>query len=208
MNISSQPQGGKCSDHSSEYFALKCRSTGELVRVSRSSWGDEAPTLSDDEHAPVFKADSEGQLMLLLMENTPSYNASERCPSWGSFRKDDLMPVKVRETIQVDELELKEPPQVRTHSVRDIPYSVARGYAGGNFEADGETRVVFWLVELPEGMNLQDATAWEGLAVLGGDKYSRRKLYKALAVPEDYVDLLEGKNGALFLASNHLSYPG
>jgi hypothetical protein len=95
----------------------------------------------------------------------------------------------------------------RTIAVRTFPTRVAQPYAGQAYEPRSEVHSAFWLVELPQGETLASVQAkWEGRPVYAGDKYTRRHLYKAVAVPDEYAPLVEGRNAALFLASEPLAY--
>ena len=184
-----------------QYFAFKDAHSGELVRVEDR--GDYCNvSLTNDSEWPVFKAESPDALSLVLLENTPAYNSSRRCPGWGPFKRAQLVPVKVTEVVEVDELPDTEPRVVKTVEVRDIPYRVARSYAKADLPGvDQASATTFWLVELPSGVSLEQAKDWEGELVFGGDKYSQRRVYRVLEAPEEYRDLLKGKPGALFLAS-------
>jgi hypothetical protein len=187
-----------------EFLGLQDTKTGELVRFDENYNHDEYPALTDDDSKPYFECPDEDRLSMVLFENTPSYNANRNTPSWGPFKREQLAPVRVRVTVDVEPVTLTEPVSLKTQSIREIPYPVARSYAGGDFERDEQLRVVFWLAHVPDGKTLQDLQALEGQFVYGGDRYTRRRLYKALPVPEDYVDLFEGKPGALLLASSYL----
>lgn len=192
-----------------EFFGLVEKATGKLVRIEHDQcdYGGRAyPMLSNNQDLPVFEAKSESALELVLFDNTPGYNACTETPNWGPFRREDLVTVKVRTSIEYEPIELKEPIRVKTQNVREIPYNVAKRYANGDFECDGAKSVVFWLVSMPEGTTLADMQQNEGKLVFGGDRFSRRKVYKAVAVPEDYADLVTDKNGALLLASARMHY--
>jgi hypothetical protein len=182
-----------------EFYAFRHPDTGQLARVREQ--GHEY-RLSSYDTDPVFEVDTPEALALVLFENTPGYNSRRDCPGWGMFSREELVPVKVRIETSVELFALPPERRVATVSTRSIPYVVARRYAGGDLAGVmPDALVAFWLVELPEGVTLEDARQWEGLQVADGEsKYLRRTLYKALAVPDDYPELA-GKNAALFLAS-------
>lgn len=182
-----------------EFYAFRNPDNGQLVRVREQ--GHEY-RLSSYDSDPVFEVATPEELALVLFENTPGYNSRRDCPGWGMFSREQLVPVKVVTRTAVEPFELSDR-RVSTLSTRSIPYVVARRYAGGDLAGVmPDALVAFWLVELPKGMTLADALRWEGqLVAADDDKYLRRTLYKALAVPEDYQSELAGKNAALFLAS-------
>ena len=184
------------------YFSFKDSRTGELVRLYSPS--DYAGyELSDDPSLPVFSATHAEHLELILRENTPRYNATAMSPGWGPFKAEHLVPVHAQVTTTLEELPRLKLPLVHSHHVRNIPYVVARRYAGGDLPGhNGQDKVTFWLVILPEDVTFDEARTWEGEKVFGGDKYTRRIVYRVLPVPEDYQGLVAGKNAALFLASD------
>jgi hypothetical protein len=184
-----------------EFYAFTDANTGKLVRargVNRSDF-----SLSNYDTDPVFEAPSSDALAMALFENTPGYNSSNEYPNWGPFSREQLVPVKVVVKTTIEPVPLPAPLRVKTLEVRNMMYMVARRYAGGDLpEVMPDGYVAFWLVELPLGITLEDAQAWEGKAIFAdNDKYLQRKLYKAVAVPEDYQPEVAGKNAALFLAS-------
>lgn len=181
-----------------EFFGLRDTKSGELVRIDFSDHAQ----LTLDPACPLYECTSQERLGLALMQSTPSYNACAETPDWGRLHREQLQPVKVRTALEVEDLEFRAPLQVKTAELRAIPYQIARRYAGEELPALAQSEVVFWLVELPAGLSVADACAYEGEVVYAGDRWSGRKLFKALPVPADYADVLEGKNGALFLASS------
>lgn len=184
-----------------EFYALRINKTGELARIVTYNEGRSYELCSDSDE-PVFEAQSLDQLGLVLFENTPGYNSSSECPGWGGFKAAELQPVKVSVVTEMEELELPVVRQVKTVEVRSTTHRIARSYAGCEMAGmDPDKRMVFWLVELPAGMTLADAQAWEGEVIYAGDKFTRRTLYKAIAVPPEYEPLVVGKSAALFFAS-------
>lgn len=183
------------------FYAFRDSQTGELVRARGKNYSDYR--LSDYPTDPVFEAASEDALAMVLFENTPGYNSSNEFPSWGPFSRDRLVPVKVSISTSVEPVVMAQPRRAKTLECRNMMYVVARRYAGGDLQCVmPDEYVVFWLVELPAGMTLEDAQAWEGKTVYADDnKHLSRTLYKAVAVPEDYLPEVAGKNAALFLAS-------
>ncbi len=183
------------------FFGFQHQKTGELVRLdSRES----DYRLSTDKDEPVFEAPSPEALANILFENTPHYNTSPECPAWGGLDALQLIPVQVSVSLQLEPLTLTAPLRVRTLQLRDIPYKVARSYVGGDFELNAERPgVIFWLVELPAEVTLETLQeSWIGHTVHGRDRYSKRQLYAAVPVPEEYVPLTDGKrNCALLIAS-------
>ena len=189
---------------SRQFFGFKDAATGHLAGLQTRD--DESGTgtyfLRKGDEFPAFEVASQDELSLALVEGTFEMNSRRTCPSWGDFSAGELVPVRVTVAVTLEELEHVAPRQVTSWSVRDIPYVLAKSYAGGVEGLPQKPQgIAFWLVVLPENMTLADALAWEGLEVYGRDKYSRRKVYKVLPVPEDYLDLFDGKNVALFLAS-------
>jgi hypothetical protein len=184
-----------------EFYAFRDAETGKLVRARGEKHSDYR--LSDYDRDPVFEVDSEEALSMVLFENTPGYNSSAEYPNWGPFSRDRLIPVKVVIHTTIEPLALAHPRRVATLEVRNMLYVVARRYAGCDLQCVmPDAHVAFWLVELPPGMTLEDAQAWEGQTVFADhDKHLRRTLYKAVAVPEEYQPETAGKNAVLFLAS-------
>lgn len=182
-----------------EFYGLQDARTGELVRLDC----DDYPMFTADPGYPVYEREDPESLALALLKNTPSYNALDETPNWGAFSRDRLVPVKVRTVLEVEAFELKEPLSVKTVDLRDIPYVVGRNYAGQELDPGAKEGLVFWLVQLPADVSLDDARALEGQVVYAGDRWTRRKLFKVLPVPADYVSLeRDGKAAdALFLAS-------
>jgi len=183
-----------------EFYAFRNTDTGELVRVREQGHEYRLSSYGSD---PVFEAESPEQLAQVLFENTPGYNTSRDCPGWGMYRREQLAPVKVAVRIDVESFELPAQRRVPTIAIRSIPYMVARRYAGGPLEGVmPDALVTFWLVELPDGMTLEEVKAWEGLSVFpDNNKHICRTLYKAVEVPEEFGPDVVGKRAALFLAS-------
>lgn len=187
------------------FYAFRCKKTGELARLyeQRHDYHDSYFTLTRDIDEPVFEAPSPDALAQVLFEDTPSYNTRREIPGWGDFRADELEAVQVTLTETCEAVTLPRLLNLKTVTVRDIPYIIARKYAGGEFEQlKDKPGLVFWLVELEEDDTLESVRSeWTGKAVFGGDRYTRRHVYACVPVPEDYVDLLKGKAGALLVAS-------
>lgn len=189
------------SDIERVFFAFRDSQTGDLVRACGENRSDYR--LSNDSNDPIFEVKTPEDLAMVLFENTPSYNSSSQYPNWGPFSRERLVPARVAIRTCIEPVELPQPRRVQTLEVRTMLYMVARRYAGRDIpQVMPDGRLAFWLVELPEGMTLDDAKAWEGHVVYAGDeKYLSRTLYMALPVPPDYQPELAGRNAALFLAS-------
>lgn len=183
------------------YYAFRDTKTGQLARLYGS---DYQYRLVRDEQWPIFEVETSEALALVLFENTPGYNTSPQVPGWGEFRGEELEPVKVTATVEMDAIALPPILSFKTISVRDIPYVLARKYAGGDFDPRPDLPgLVFWLVELPDGETVETLRdTWTHKVVFGGDRYTRRHVYACVPVPEDYGDLLKGKAGALLIASS------
>ncbi len=186
------------------FYGLRHAQSGELMRLSPrgSEYGGGCELTRSEQYEP-FAVETAEELALALFENTPGYNSSETCPNWGGHRREDLVPVKVTMTTAFEPLALEEPLKLRTIEVRDIHRLLARRYAGEDaLEGLPEDETfVFWLVELPEGESLASLQAREGELVFGGDRWTRRKLVRALPVPEDYADLFTTTPGVLLIAT-------
>lgn len=183
-----------------EFFGLQECATGELVRIQES--GHDNFELSRDTSYPVFQAQSLDQLSDVLREDTPFYNTDPDCPGWGPFSAEQLRPVKLRVTTALEPLQIPLVRRVKSVETRDIAQRVAFNYAGGEFElVTPRKSVVFWLATLAPEQSFDEVKGWEGSHVFGGDRYTRRHVYKVLPVPEEYVPLLKGKPGALLIAS-------
>lgn len=187
-------------------YALRDRASGRFARLdeddccSRSSYA-----LSDDSRFPLFEADTPEALAQALLENTPSYNSCATRPSWGPWRSaDELEVVKVTTVQHLEVVPLPELPCTgRTIELRDIPNRVAERYAGRKLElrADVEPVTVFWLAELPPRHTLESAQAWVGKDVYMDGRWNKRTVYAVVQAPDDYADLVAGKNAALLIAS-------
>ncbi len=186
------------------FYGLRHARTGELLRLGNLEhcYGGGFELSTDERHEP-FAVETADELAMALFENTPGYNTSATCPNWGGHAREDLQPVRVTMTTAFEPVALASALTFRTIEVRSIHRLLVRRYAGADvFEGVDEAETfVFWLVELPEGQTLESVAAREGELVFGGDKWTRRKLLRALPVPEDYVDLLNGKPGALLIAT-------
>jgi len=188
-----------------EFLGLRSRITGEIARV-RSQDGDTTQncSLCKDPSFPYFKAESETQLQRVLLSCTPWYNATVDEPGWGDFDGPDLVPVKVRVSVEFEEVTLPPMVSVQTLDTREIHAKVARGYAGRELVTDGEGRILFWLVYRPDGLSLEDMRAWVGQHVFSNkDAWTRRKVYAVCEVPEEFVPEFAGRPGALLLASEN-----
>lgn len=186
------------------FLALKEKNTGALARIAHEDHCcNDYYRLTKDENYPVFEAASVDVLANVLFENTPSYNSRRDQPGWGDFREGELVPASVTVTTEVADIELPKTLNVETLQVRTIPMLVARKYVGREFERIKEDDdIVFWLVQLPEGETLASVQAFVGSKVCGGDRWSKRMLYAAVPVPEDYVSMTKpGREHALFIGS-------
>lgn len=184
----------------SEFFGLRHAETGELIRLNPEA-GDGYFELTLRESCPLLTLDSAHALAMLLMKDTPSYNAqSASSASWGRFQRKHLVPVKVRVTETVEDLALREPLQVKTHEVRTIPRKGANAYAKEPLPHPEDPFACFWLAYLPEGLTIADVNERVGERVYpAGDRYLGRQLLKAVAVPEEYEDLMTQGPGVLLL---------
>lgn len=184
-----------------EFFGFRDRDTGELVHLeeTESGW-----LLTRDQNAPVFEVRDADQLANVLIENTRYYNTSPELPGWGIFKEAELIAVKARLTLEMQDVELARAVKVATLEMRPIPDKLALMYAGGCIDKKPGVpeHFVFWLVELPEGETLESMRERAGTKVYGGDRWTGRLLYAALPVPEEYIPLTQGKRTcALLIAS-------
>ena len=188
-----------------EFLTFKDAKTGELVRLDQEARYDDYTgyRFTDDVTCPVFEAKNESQLTSILLDNTPSYNARKETPGWGPFTDGRLVAVRATVTTVLEDVEFIAPKRVDTLDVRKIPYKVALKYADGQLPDAARTGdTFFWVVELPEAMTLPQAREWEGEDVFGGDRFSKRTLYRALDLPEEYQDLYGSRNVVLFIGSD------
>lgn len=181
------------------FFGLRHAQTGELLRVHEDQDTGYC-RLSTDPQDSVFEAGSMAGLETILFEDTFSMNSSRECPGWGGLAREIMEPVRVSVTCSSEPVQLPLARTAKTVDVRDLHPKVAANYAKGTALPGDERRFTFWLVELPQGETSQTARAWEG-EMIRVDKYTGRRLYRSLPVPEDHLPLLEGKTGALFIAS-------
>lgn len=193
----------KVRTETNEFIGLASRATGEICRL-RVEDGDTSQncSLSRDALHPYFEAKTPGQLQRMLLLSTPWYNASCEQPGWGDFQGDELVPVKVRVSVEIEAFDMPPILRVRTFETRDIHPLVAKNYAGAELVTDGDGRIVSWLVYRPDGMTLADMSSWVGKNVYSVHGASTcRKVYAVCAVPEEIEPLFEGRPGALLLAS-------
>jgi hypothetical protein len=182
-----------------EFFGIRHAKTGELLRLSHSEGGHSTNYNLSSYDYPVFEAKTAQALSQILFEDTPGYNSTAECPGWGNFEREDLMPVKVVETVAIEALVLPKRVKFRTVELRAIPQRSAVRYAG--CELAVSEGYYFWLVEMPEGESLESLATLEGTSVYANDKYTRRTLLKAVEVPEEYIPLLKNRQGALLIAT-------
>jgi hypothetical protein len=192
------------------YYGLRDKHTGQAVRIEK------APTpyphasefrLSDDPEAPEFEVPSAEALALVLLDNPHSHSSTAESPNWGPFEAEQLQPQKVTVTVQHEDVELAPLAVAHTVHVRDIPYLVARRYAGGDFKPLPDMpRLTAWLVRLSDGQSIESVRAdWVGKPVRSaGDHSARRHVYAVAPVPEEYGPDLAGSSGALLIASGLL----
>lgn len=178
------------------FFGFADARSGALVRLAAD--GDSYALCADPE-APVFEARTASQLATILFENTPSYNTTAEVPGWGPFARESLRPVRAHVVTCVEPVELPKALKVKTISVREIPRKVAERYAGQWLPSEAK-EFMFWLVELPAGETVASVASRAG-TILPVDKYTARRVYAAVDTPEEYVPLLEGRPGALLVAS-------
>ena len=132
----------------------------------------------------------------------PGYNSSSQRPGWGRLKREDLLPVRVTVSTTFEPLALPEKRQVRASlELRRITEKLARNYAGDDAQWPKDAALYFWLVALPEGLSLEQAQeSWTGQENVKSEGDSRT-VYSVCKVPSDYIPLLEGQTGALFIAS-------
>lgn len=186
-----------------EFLGFKSRSTCEVARLHLGSddGSSESCSLSKDPANPYFKAESELQLQRIMLANTPWYNASAEQPGWGDFDEGDLVPARVKITVEVEEIVMAPVLKAKTFDTRDIHPKVAKLYLKRDLELDGK-QLVAWYVHRPDGMSLDDMNAWEGQLVYSDkDVWTRRKVYAVCQLPEEYVPEFKGSPGALLIAS-------
>ena len=188
------------------FIGLRCAKSGALVRLREhndfvTSWFE----FSRDPSYPVYDAPNEDALAFALAEDTPSYNANRKSPGWGPFKREDLVPVRVTVTEDIEDIELKEPVSIeKTIEKRLIPARVASRYAGRTLST--MEPVNFWLVEIPEGQTLESLKANEGSVIYGSSKYFKHRIFCACEVPEDYVEQAPHAPRALLLVSEEMPY--
>lgn len=188
-----------------EFLGLKSRKTGDVARL-RMEDGDSSQRcfLTKDPTCPYFQAQSLAQLERVLLADTPWYNATAEKPGWGDFEGVDLVPVKVRVTVELEDVEMPPVFRAKTVDTRDIHAKVAKRYAGRELVTDGDGAIVFWLVERPWGLTVEEMQDWVGQHAYSiGDVWTRRKVYAVCEVPEEFVPDLKGRPGALLLASEN-----
>ena len=189
------------------FFGLKHAGTGELLRLRRiesdpdSDYDDVYELCTDREREP-FALERAEDFELALLADPGSFGSSEKCPRWGRYSRADLVPVKVTVRTELEPVAFVAPLRFNTVQIRDIPAKVAAGYAGAQALGAPQrgARFVFWLVVIPPGETLESIARREGDCVYGHDRWSRRRLHRALPVPDDYVDLMRGQAGALLIA--------
>lgn len=186
-----------------EFIGLASRATGEICRLRVEDWGmSQNCSLSRDALLPYFEAKTPRELQRVLLQATPWYNSSTEQPGWGDFQGDDLVPVKVRVSVEVEGFDMPPILRVRTFETRDIHPYVAKNYAGAELATDGDGRIVSWLVYCPDGVTLADMRSWVGKNVYAEQGSSTcRKVYAVCSLPEEIEPLFEGRPGALLLAS-------
>ena len=186
-----------------EFYALRHATSGKLMRLESNTYGAFSYSLSSFEGFPVFEAPTERDLLRVLRDNTPNYNSSERMPGWGGFKREELLPVLVSATTEFTPVAMPEHQSVfKTVELRQVPLVVAQKYAGDK-ALPSDTPVYFWLVLLPENLSLaQAALSWTGQNVGTPCESFSRTVYAVCPVPSDYADQLEGRTGALLLASD------
>lgn len=181
-------------------FALRVKSTGELVRYTRTSneHGDccgaerfEWVTGTWAEGQPIYEAQDIHSLGRALRQNTPWYNADYDTPMHGSVNIADLEIVKrvVVETLESFEYEI--PPVLRCLASYDKPMVLMKRYACAELPDQAKTLRIF---EMPGGETLESMKRFEGqdLCTQG---FSQLRLFKLFEVPEDYLEELGGKPG-------------
>jgi hypothetical protein len=190
-------------DAARTFYGLRDQKTGALFRVRPISCYDEGYELTLDASSPLFESSSSEMLQAVLLENPPSRLGSVVRPNWGGFKRGQMLPVRVSVTVASQFIELPTPLRLATVHTRDVPRKVAEQYAGKAALADlaPETRFVFWLVALEPEQSLAQVQAAEGELAYSSNASMRRRIFKALAVPEEYVPLLNGRAGALVIAS-------
>jgi hypothetical protein len=186
-----------------EFLGLKSRVTGVIARL-RTKYIDDRSSycLSSDPALPYFRAEDLRQIERLLLTNKPWYSTSPELPDVGNFDVKDLVPVRVRLTVDFEELQMQPVLIAQTVLVRDAIAKLVKNYAGREIVAEGGGHLVFWLVRRQESMSLDDMKAWEDQLVYSDkDVLTRRKVYAVCEVPEEWVPELKGSPGALLIAS-------
>lgn len=186
-------------------YGLRLRSTGELLRIELSyngedsyACGEYSTVLTTDPDCQVFTVASSEALLPVLAQNTPWFNSDLTRPSWGSYKREDLEPVEIATAVVISPVEVTVPPAFRSVEVREVPRQVVRMRLG--FVPEGNSYVQI-IARLPEGVSRADLPSLVGKHAMFPDMYSTRKIYGVAEVPEEYVDLLEGQDGALLICS-------
>ena len=187
-------------------YGFRDEATGALVRVEATengpgsyACGSSRHSLSRDERHPVFEVDDPMQAAIILHADLPWYNSDAESPSWGDFKRDDiLIPVRF-DLVETFDDRYREPVETRRATgdavlppvaVMDKISSSRRGVGiltkryFGVLPPDGVEGIEIAVFGLPRHA---DATGLGGAVMLrSGDRIPHGIALKAVELDEEY----------------------
>jgi hypothetical protein len=188
------------------FYSFRDISTGELVRLceDNSGW-----SLSRYKDYPVFEVSSAFALSKTLRDNTFWMNSTANCPSWGEFRREELLPVQVSVTTEDEPVELEPFFLGDVLDKRRTLPQVAKLYTGVALEPYPGDELHLWVVRLGKGESIESLAQRH---VVDGNllhlPYYSFRVYFVCEVPEELYSADPGKELALLVVSRELPHPG
>jgi len=152
---------------------------GELARFSYHGYHDGYYTLSDNKNDPVWLVSNPEYVSDTLYENVPYYNSNYNRPSWGPFKRNELLPAKLT-SILADASEVNLHLNVSTLNYRDLLPNVLKMYT-----KTVETTNTYFVGVLSE-QTVEELKPYIGKIVCFDSLHNKRKVLDVIEVPDEY----------------------
>lgn len=187
------------------FLAFRIKASGELAHI-RGDHSDGYYLCPPGLSRKVFKAESEQDIIRVLVGNTPSFNTSPDRPSWGQFNgPDDLEVVEVEVQTHIRPCaQLEVPLVVKAFHTFDLDEKWAASLSGGPVPGFDKRQhyVCGHVVALDKMVGFDTLQENVGKDVYIGDIYVSRHLAQVLPVPDELKDVTRGREAALVLTLN------
>lgn len=183
-----------------QVFGFRHIETGQLIQIQELYLSLTVPEFGDEKSLPLYTQPSLEKMFDILKadgySSSQHQGASYDRPSLGNLDISDLEVVRIDRNTLVSSVPMdvaEGPIDLKTVLYQRKPPGILRRYAGLDvWTSEAEYLLI---APLPEGMSIETMTRLATQLCVTRDDWEPIKLEAVFPVPEEYVDLLEGKPG-------------